>query len=486
MMRALVASSLGLAAGIFGFTAGAGLTGSRLAATLIAAIVAGAVALLDFTRPVVPLDEAACSRGLKIVSGLATVGALVQLARLAVFIVDPSQVGYSVVPTSKWEIQHSCLSAYFVAAQAVTSQPNVYDNSLYSLPDDDPNAPRKPRMIGPFKVDVFEYPPPFLLLPRALRLLTPDFMRLRMLEFALDGSVVLLAFLMVARLLGPAAGTRALLLSPLVWIAFPTISTLQKGNVQALVIAASMLAMVLFEWRRWAAGGAILAFATVSKLYPGILILYLIARRQWRAVAWTAALAATFGVLTLLDIGWAPYAAFLDHLPGLLGGEAFPAFRNPAAKAINLSIPGLVFKLGLFGIPSMTFGASKIVGWGYSLVAIAATVFAGLQAWRDDEKALVWLAVLILATLRSPFLPHAYAVFPPLWLLTLLAATRPQTAKALTAAILAWAIFNLYWPVDWAIDPRLLAVVTCLPQALMMVLAVLALRAAPEPEAAPA
>src|SRR6267142_1659895 len=199
MLRALVATSLGIAAGIFGFVAGAGLTGSWLAAALIASISAGLVALLLLTRPILTLDAAACSRGLKIVSGLATLVALVQLARLAVFMVDPSQVGYSFLPTSKWEVEHSCLSAYFVAAQASSSTSNLYDDSLYSMPDDDPSGLRKARMIGPFKIDVFEYPPQFLLLPQALRLLTPDFMDLRMLWFALTGSVLLLALLVVAQ-----------------------------------------------------------------------------------------------------------------------------------------------------------------------------------------------------------------------------------------------------------------------------------------------
>ena len=53
-----------------------------------------------------------------------------------------------------------------------------------------------------------------------------------------------------------------------------------------------------------------------------------------------APLAVAFIVLTFLEFGWAPYAAFLDHLPGLLGGEAFPAFRNPMAMAINFSSAG--------------------------------------------------------------------------------------------------------------------------------------------------
>jgi hypothetical protein len=475
-MRALVASSLGIAIGIFAFSAGAGLSGSWLGAASIAVISGGLCVLVAYKRPIVALDETACSRGLKIVSGLATLVALAMLARLAVFMVAPSAVGYSLVPASQWEVHHSCLSAYYVAGRAARSVPNFYADSLYTASDDDPKKIRKARMIGPFKIDVYEYPPPFLLLPRALLLLAPDFMRLRMLWFGIGGALVLMAMLVVARFLGPVAGTRALLLSPLVWMSLPMLSTLQKGNVQAMVVAASMLAMVLFERRRWAAGGALLAFATASKLYPGLLIVYLVAQRRWRAVAWTAALGVALLALSLLDIGWAPYAAFFDHLPGLLGGEAFPAFRNPAARAINFSIPGLVFKLGLFGVPGMNFGASKMVGWAYTLVALAATVFAARRTLRDREKPLVWLAILILATLRSPFLPATYAAIPPLWLLTILAAHQAPTPRTLSVLLLVWAGLNVYWPTDLAFDPRLLAVANLVPQALTVVLAVLALR----------
>jgi hypothetical protein len=75
---------------------------------------------------------------------------------------------------------------------------------------------------------------------------------------------------------------------------------LQKGNFQMMAITMAMLAMILFERRRCAAGGALLAFATVSKLYPGMLLLYLLARRDWRAVAWTTAMGAVFVVLGIL------------------------------------------------------------------------------------------------------------------------------------------------------------------------------------------
>ena len=489
MLRTLVAISLSLATGIFAVAAAEGLTGSFVVAALAGVVAAGGV-IWWLRRPsILPLDPGACSRGLKIASAVATVVALVLLARLAVFMIDPSRVGCSIVPSSEWEVRHSCLTAYYVAAQASATQPDVYDDSLYSLPGADPAGLRKPRMLGPFRIDVYEYPPQFLLLPRALALVTPDFTDFRMLWFALCGGVLLLGMVVAARLLGPAAGTRALLLAPFVWLALPTtLGTLQKGNVQVMVIAGSVLAMALFERRRWAAGGAILAFATVSKLYPGLLVVYLLVRRRWRAAAWTTAFGVAFSVLTVLVFGWATVPAFLTHLPGLMSGEAFPAFRNPAATAINLSIPGLVLKARLFGVPGMSFGAAKIVGSIYMLVALAAIVWAGLRTPREGHTPLVWLAILILATLRSPFLPQAYAVIPPMWLLTLLAARRAATAKTLSFFLLAWVGLNVYWPNDWPADPRLIAIAHTLPQALMVLMAVLALRhaqtAAPDSTAA--
>jgi hypothetical protein len=220
LLRPLVALALATATGIFALTAAVGLTGSVAVAIPVAGVAAVlVVGWVVAKRGAIPLDETACSRGLKVLSALATLLALVQLARLAVFMVDPSLVSYSSIPSSEFERRHSCLSAYFVAAEAADER-NVYDGSLYSAPDDDTTRTRTPLMLGPFRIDVYEYPPPFLLLPRALRLVVPDFLRLRLLWFALNCGVVLLSMLVVTRLLGPAAGTRALLLSPLVWAGF--------------------------------------------------------------------------------------------------------------------------------------------------------------------------------------------------------------------------------------------------------------------------
>jgi hypothetical protein len=469
-MRLTAALALALATGLIFFTGAVGAFGSVPAGAVAAAVAAAAAGVLLWRWPPVDLDAAAAPRALRVVSLLAVVVALVQLARLSIFIVDASQTSYSTVPSSRWEILHSCVTAYFVAGEAAGRVSNVFADDLYSLPGDS-SAPRRPRMLDGFRVDVYEYPPPFLLLPRALRLAAPDFLRFRALWFAVNAAVVLAVMVAVARSFGPAVGTRVFLLSPLVWASLTLTNAFQKENVQMLVVALSVLGLLLFERRRWAAGGFVLAFAIASKLYPGMLVVYLLFRRRWRAVFWTAAFGVAIILVSLLDTGWAPYAAFLRHLPALLSGEAFPAFRNPAAAAINFSIPGLAFKLRLFGVPGMGYGAAKLLGWISTLAALALIVRAARgSGGRDDPR--TWLAIVVLATLCSPFLPQAYACFPPLWLLTLLVAARTPDARVLAGTLLAWTVLSALVPNDAALDPRVIALLVLPPQALTVALAV--------------
>jgi alpha-1,2-mannosyltransferase len=476
-MRRTFAGFVGAIAGIFVLAGMMGLVGSWAIAGGVAVIAAVLLAVACFRSRWIRVGAEVCPPALCAVSLLAMVVALAQLSRLAVFVISPSLTGYSFVPSSRWEVHHSCATAYFVAARAAASGGNVYSDSLYTAPDDDPTKIRKPLKIDSFNIDVYEYPPPFLLLPRALLPLATEFLDYRVLWFGISGMSLLVGMLAVAPLLGPVAGSRALLLSPLVWAALPTFSLLQKGNVQGTVIAMSMVAMVLFRRRWWAAGGAFLAFATLSKLFPGMLVVYLLARRQWRALTWTCAFSMVFVVMSVLVFGGEMYRSFFDHLPRLLSGEAFPAFRNPSAIAMNFSIPTLLFKLKLFGVAGIGFTVSKIVGWIYTVVVVFVTVLAARRSRRDEMEPLVWLGILILATLRSPFIPQAYAAIPPLWLLTCMAATHDPKPRMLVGVLLAWAALNVYVPHDLGVDPRVMAILNLAPLVTTVALAAMAFRA---------
>lgn len=457
---------------IFGFAATLGLSASMTAAIAIGILTAGIAGWLIRKFSIIQIEPSAYSRGLQILSIVGILISLIQIVRLTGFMIDPSKTNLSSVPWSQWEIKHNCLTAYFVAAQSVKNVPDIYNNSLYSMPDDDPKHIRKPKLLGPFRVDVYEYPPPFLLLSRAISF-TNDFLRVRLLWFGINGIVILIAMLMVARSLGPVSGTRALLLIPIVFAGIPTINTLQKGNVQLLIVAISMIAMVLFARKKTISGGILLAYATASKIYPGMLIVYLLVQRQWRAFICTAASGIAIALITLGLFGTQPYEAFLKHLPGILGGEAFPAFRNPRAMAINVSIPGIIFKLKLFGLQGMGFGASKVVGWIYTLILLAIIY---VVARRKNKSPLAWLAILILATLRSPFLPIAYATFPPLWLLSLVIACYSPTPRTFLLLVLGWICLNITIPNDSGVDPRLTALITVIPQLVLIALTFFALK----------
>lgn len=461
-MRTAIALAVATAVVLFTSAIAVGL-GAPPAVAWLVGIAVGAGAAWRLRRPdALALDPRAASRPLANASLVATLLALAQLGRLTLFMHDGTRAELSFQPASEWEVQHNCATSYYVAATAAERTPDFYADSLYSARTDDPTKPREPRMLGPFRIDVFEYPPPFLLLPRAFIRVTPEFPEFRALWFGQSGLFLLAVMLWIPRFFTPAVATRALLWLPFLWLAPSTISVLQKGNMQPMVIASAMLAMGLFEHRRFSWGGLVLAFATVSKLFPGMLVLYLLARRRWRAVAWTAAFMSVFTIASGWDLGFDAYQAFARHLPGLLSGEAFPAFRNPMAVANNMSIPGIAFKARLFGATGIGFDEMRWVGWLYTLVAIGVTVWLARREPRTEERPLVWLVILVVATFRSPFLPMTYGVFPGVWLLCLLAARLEPTARTITGILLLWLPVAFTWPNDWKLDPRVLAVWTAL------------------------
>ena len=473
----MATGTLAIVAGIVAFTATAGLIASIAAAAAAGAVAAGAAGWLVW-RPVahsVPDVPPGIRR-------IFAVGAPLLIAELlfaAAFIINPNLTRWEPAPWTPQRSNHSCVSSYWVACDVVHAAPDVYAEEIYSMPQADRTAPRVGRQFGPLLVDQYEYPPPFLVLPRLMAAATGDFWSFRRLWFALNLAVVAAGLVIVAARFDGALGTHARWLTPFVLVAPAIVITLIIGNVQLAIIAASMIAMVLFERGRHAAGGLVLAYAIVSKLYPGLLILYLLLRRDWRPVAWTAAFAIAFVAVTLADFGIGPYVAFAEHLPKLLSGEAFPAFRNPAAMAINESIPGLVFKLKLFGVPYMGFAASRALGWIYTVVALALVARLALRPTAAGREPLAWITILILGTMRSPFLP-TYAPFPSLWLATLLAALMWDHSALFVTAVVSWGVLTFTFGTG-GVPPQVNAIWTFAHTIAAFVLVGVALRVLPAP-----
>jgi hypothetical protein len=84
---------------------------------------------------------------------------------------------------------------------------------------------------------------------------------------------------------------------------------------------------------------ALLGFAILAKIFPAILLVYLVAQRRWREILWTFIFIAIFSGLSLGILGVAPVKAFLSfELSRLNNGQAFTFFDReglPQFRSIN-------------------------------------------------------------------------------------------------------------------------------------------------------
>lgn len=424
--RLLVAA---VASTIVGLLVTATAWGARLPgiAAAVIGLAAGVASTVALGRVLPESLEAAARRrrGLAIAWLVAALLATVQTARVTHFVTAQRTSAHSVIPYNVFFARHTCLSAYTEATRLAHEGANVYDKTLY---DD--------RKIGKFDVDHFQYPPPFLVLPEIVLQVSGDFFRARALWFGVQGLAWSGVLALVAWWIGGGIGMRAGLLAVVVWIAPQTLVTLQIGNLQIGALALSVAALVAFERGRTVAGGAALGFAAASKLFPGLLVVHLLARRRWRAALATTAFVASFAAASWAIFGAKPFGDFFGYqLPRIASGEAFMWMDVPVMVPVNHSIHGLVMKLGMLGIPGMTHGAATAASTVYVLVVLGAAVLAGVRMLPEARTAaqrvgvvVAGIAVLDLASFRSPFTPDAYAFLGTLWLLTLIAAATDRAS----------------------------------------------------------
>lgn len=358
---------------------------------------------------------------------------VVQIGRLSVFMLDSDFLAGATYPL--YNPTHTCLPAYARGAELAFDTPaEVYDGSLYKaeMPADAGAAPTEIRGMEPRMGDVFQYPPPFLLLPQTVLLLSQDFWRLRALWYALCLLAVVAALFWVAR---ATARPQAWPLSAAVLASLPILFTLQFGQAHFFTIAAAICAMIAFRTGRDAAGGFLLAASIASKLFPGILLVVLLVRKRWSALSWTAAMGALLCALTLVLYGPELFIAFFtEQLPRLVDGRAFAAFSadNEFFMA-NLGFSSLVVKVAT-GLSLEVPGAlEKGLGYAYLLALFFIAVrlgrhtrAGGLGAGESElaehpgfTETASLLALISLAAMVGTYSPSSYALGAPIWGLAL-------------------------------------------------------------------
>ncbi len=372
---------------------------------------------------------------------LLMLAALARTAGVALFMADPTLAPLSAFGFDPFYIGHSCYSGYWQAAHlAQEGVPNLYDLQHY-----------EGKTAGIFRFDEFMYLPQFLLLPLIGVAFGGDFEQLRALWFTVEGGALLACMIALSVWIGGQAGRRTALLIPAVWIASPVLLTLQLGNFQLTAISLSLVAMALFWRDRPVLGGALFGFA-VFKVFPGILGIYLIATRRWKALGWTLGLSLLYTVIAFIWMGEEPFRALFEYqLPRMASGEAWSFLEIKElgfVTAINDSVPGIVYKLNALQVPGMTRALTQQISWAWTLVVVVLTIFSALRASRMSrlELAATWLALLALASFRSPFLPDHTGLFAPLWIWSLLAAGSVATGGRTFLFVLMWVALSTVVP----------------------------------------
>jgi alpha-1,2-mannosyltransferase len=373
--------------------------------------------------------------------------AVANTARLGVFMTDRNATWASMFPPAPELTNHECLPAYVEAGElAAKGHDNLWDRSLYT---DDP----------------YEYPPPFAVVGRAAA--EADYGVVRSTWFAIQALAFLAAVLALATWIGGRAGATALLLAPALALSTPVMVALQFGQAHLIVIAAAAASLPLFARNRDLAGGALLGFAIATKIFPGLLLVHLAVRRRWRAVFATLGATAIYVAIATIVLGTGTLEAFVtDHLPKLASGEAFP---NALENHDNHSIFGLVIKLRDLGLGGDADLASK-AAWLWGLVALALTVLASSKPRDRAGDAILWLGILALATLRSPFAP-TYSAVTTFWLLSIWAGDTARRAWKTAALVIGWIVLLGQPPL---FGEKGDIIVSLLPQAIVIAVAVLA------------
>jgi MFS family permease len=380
-----------------------------------------------------------------------TLLALVQMGRLSAFMVDSSRLRGSTVPDPV-AANHQCMAAYIHAADLCRrGETNVYDERWYpafTAPlDTEPQGVTSPvHGLGPWVSDPYEYPPPFLLLPRAALAITNSFEHIRTGWFVIQSLCLIAGGLLLAWWIGGREGLMVGLLLPAILASIPTMLNLQFGQFHAMAIMLAVAGMIAFRERWLPLGGALLSFAILSKVFPGVLLVTLAAGRRWREIGWTLVFSVVFVLLGLLALGSDPFVAFLSYqLPRLVNGEAFSFIERADVPvfilARNFSIYGIVAKLRLLGVAGVGSATAQALTWAYTALVLWLAWKVGRNATLDRRShVMLWIGLLSLASLRSPVAPSAYVTASFLWLLALLAAdVRGRYTMALAIGV-AWAV----------------------------------------------
>jgi hypothetical protein len=180
---------------------------------------------------------------------------------------------------------------------------------------------------------------------------------------------------------------------------YPFQAHIALGQISLLVIVCLVWCWALLRRGRDLPAGVLLGIACLIKLFPGVIVVYLLLRRRWRAAGAAIATLAAGGLLTLAVVGVPDTIDFFRRVAPLNGLANAPV-------PINYALSGVFHRLfgdGLWVNPAVS--APWVVSPLATLCSLALTALLAFIVWRspatlhaDDTTFSLACLVMLLAS----------------------------------------------------------------------------------------
>ena len=154
----------------------------------------------------------------------------------------------------------------------------------------------------------------------------------------------------------------------------PVLETLRYGQIDIVIALLCSICYWCLLRNRDDAAGWLIALMTTMKLYPIVLLGYIILRRRWRGVRGFAIGVVVFNLIGVAVIGWADYVTFVRDVMPIIGGTT--------AYVENQTIYAFVARLVAPSYPLAPFydGDWTVVA---SVLALVIMAFSAVVTMRD-------------------------------------------------------------------------------------------------------
>lgn len=250
------------------------------------------------------------------------------------------------------------------------------------------------------------------LLPLCSQIDYPTFAALFVLIAA--ASVAGMAFLASRYLAGGASPLVLAAVLAWLWYSLPFKYAMLLIQTHAILMVATLGALILADRKLDISAGFLLAFAAAIKVPPALLVLYWLATRRWRALGWFAAFSAAFAVAAWALAGTEVMRAYLAELR-YMSNALIVAYNNhslPAALMVSEHRDS-IGNWNIYPLPQ----AVKI---GCAIMAAFMISTAGVLRQRGaSEGATVSIALLSMMMFAPIAWSHYYIVLlvPLVWML---------------------------------------------------------------------